>query len=440
MSKICVIGTGYVGLVTGVCFADLGNDVTCLDVDPERIEKLRQGIMPIYEPGLEEIVLQNVHSGRLKFSLDYHESLEGVDFAFIAVGTPSGVDGEADLQYVRVAAEAIADIAKNPLVIVNKSTVPVGTGDWVAEIIQKRRGGQPMDFAVVSNPEFLREGSAINDFMQPDRVVLGSFNRDAANKVATLYHSLRCPILITDLRTAEMIKYASNAFLATRISFINEIANMCEELGADVREVAVGMGLDKRIGPAFLDAGIGWGGSCFPKDVKALAHMAVLHGTHPQLLQAVMEINRNQRRRAVMRLRRSLGSLNDKVIGVLGLSFKPNTDDIRDSPSLEIIHLLQNEGASVKAYDPQAMELAHTMLPHVSLCENPYAVAEGCDGLVLATMWNEFKHLDFARIHDLMRTPVIMDGRNLWDGEELKQMGFTYFGIGQGTNGKGKHG
>ncbi len=438
MSKICVIGTGYVGLVTGVCFADLGNHVTCLDVDPERIEKLKQGIMPIYEPGLEEIVQQNVHSGRLHFSLDYNEALSGADFAFIAVGTPSGVDGEADLQYVRVAAEAIADIVQTPLVIVNKSTVPVGTGDWVAEIIQKRRSGQPLDFAVVSNPEFLREGSAINDFMQPDRVVLGSFNRDAANKVATLYHSLRCPILITDLRTAEMIKYASNAFLATRISFINEIANMCEELGADVREVSVGMGLDKRIGPAFLDAGLGWGGSCFPKDVKALAHMAVLHGTQPQLLQAVMEINRNQRRRAVMRLRRSLGSLNDKVIGVLGLSFKPNTDDIRDSPALEIIHLLQNEGASVKAYDPQAMELAHKMLPQVSLCENPYEVAQDCDGLVLATMWNEFKHLDFARIHELMRTPVIMDGRNLWDGDELKEMGFTYFGIGQGTNGKVK--
>lgn len=436
MSKICVIGTGYVGLVTGVCFADLGNHVTCLDVDEDRINKLNQGIMPIYEPGLEQIIQQNVHSGRLKFSLSYREALEDVDFAFIAVGTPSGVDGEADLQYVRAAAEAIADLVNDPLVIVNKSTVPVGTGDWVAEIITKRRAGKPMDFAVVSNPEFLREGSAINDFMQPDRVVLGSFNRDAAVKVASLYHALRCPILITDLRTAEMIKYASNAFLATRISFINEIANMCEELGADVREVSVGMGLDKRIGPAFLDAGLGWGGSCFPKDVKALAHMAVLHGTQPQLLQAVMEINRNQRRRAVMRLRRSLGTLNDRIIGVLGLSFKPNTDDIRDSPALEIIHLLINEGASVKAYDPQAMELTHQLLPNVCLCANAYDVAEDSDALVLATEWNEFKNLDFNKIKELMRNPVIFDGRNLWNGEELRALGFTYFGVGRGTNGK----
>ncbi|BAJ64751.1 UDP-glucose dehydrogenase family protein [Anaerolinea thermophila] len=434
MSKICVIGTGYVGLVTGACFADLGNTVTCLDVDETRIERLKQGIMPIYEPGLEQIVLQNVRHGRLHFTTSYPEALKDAEFAFIAVGTPSGVDGEADLQYVRQAAEAIADIVDHPIIVVNKSTVPVGTGDWVAEVINRRRAGKPLEFSVVSNPEFLREGSAINDFMMPDRVVLGSLHRQAAEKVAQLYQSLRCPIMITDLRTAEMIKYASNAFLATRISFINEIANICEELGADVREVARGMGLDKRIGPAFLDAGLGWGGSCFPKDVKALAHMAVLHGTHPQLLQAVMEINRNQRRRVVVKLRKALGTLDQKVIGVLGLSFKPNTDDIREAPALEVIHLLENEGALVKAYDPQAMENARSVLPRVQLVETPYQVAEGADALVLATEWNEFKQLDFEQIYRSMRQPVIMDARNLWNPDQLRAMGFTYFGIGRGNS------
>nr|HID13611.1 UDP-glucose/GDP-mannose dehydrogenase family protein [Anaerolineae bacterium] len=433
MSNICVIGTGYVGLVTGACFADLGNQVICLDINEEKIEKLKQGLMPIYEPGLEEMVHRNMRAGRLSFTTDYPEALADAEFAFVAVGTPSGVDGEADLRYVRAVAESIADVVNHPLIIVNKSTVPVGTGDWVADIIRKRRGGNDLDFSVVSNPEFLREGSAINDFMNPDRVVLGSLDREAANRVAQLYLSLRCPIMITDLRTAEMIKYASNAFLATRLSFINEIANICEELGADVREVATGMGYDKRIGHTYLDAGLGWGGSCFPKDVKALAHMAVLHGTHPQLLQAVMDINRNQRRRVVMRLRRVLGGLGDRVIGILGLSFKPNTDDIREAPALEVIHLLQNEGAIIRAYDPVAMEPAARVLRNVTLCENPYQVAEGADALVLATEWNEFKHLDFERIRQVMRTPVIVDGRNLWDAEHLCALGFTYFGVGRGV-------
>jgi len=435
MGKICVIGTGYVGLVTGACFADLGNEVTCLDIDENRINNLKQGVMPIYEPGLQQVVSQNMKARRLMFTTEYPGALEEADFAFIAVGTPSGVDGEADLQYVRSAAEAIADVVNHPIIVVNKSTVPVGTGDWVADIIRKRCAGKPLDFSVVSNPEFLREGSAINDFMYPDRVVLGSLDREAAAKVGQLYFALRCPILITDLRTAEMIKYASNAFLATRISFINEIANICEDLGADVRQVAAGMGMDKRIGSAFLDAGLGWGGSCFPKDVKALAHMAVLHGSNPQLLQAVMEINRNQRRKVILRLRKSLGSLNDKVIGVLGLSFKPNTDDIREAPALEVIHLLKNESAIVKAYDPQAMENARQVLNDVHLCNNPYEVAEGADALVLATEWNEFKQLDFERIHKLMRTPIIMDGRNLWDPEQMRQLGFTYYGVGRPSNG-----
>jgi UDPglucose 6-dehydrogenase len=389
--------------------------------------------MPIYEPGLEQLVDQNVRAGRLSFTGDLESALKQAEFAFIAVGTPSGVDGEADLKYVRNVAEAVADLVDHPLIIVNKSTVPVGTGDWVADIISRRRGGRQLDFAVVSNPEFLREGSAIHDFMCPDRIVLGSLDREAANSVAQLYLSLRCPILITDLRTAEMIKYASNAFLATRISFINEIASMCEELGADVREVAQGMGYDRRIGHDFLDAGLGWGGSCFPKDVKALEHMAVLQGTHPQLLQAVMEINRNQRRRAILRIRRALGTLNDKVIGVLGLSFKPNTDDIRESPALEVIHLLQNEGAMVKAYDPQAMEVAAKVLKDVQLCDNPYSVAEGADAILLATEWNEFKQLDFGRVKSLMREKIILDGRNLWNPETMKALGFTYFGVGRGT-------
>ena len=433
MSKICVVGTGYVGLVTGTCFADLGNQVRCLDINEETIQNLKQGIMPIYEPGLEQVVEQNQKAGRLIFTTDYEQALEDVELIFIAVGTPSGVDGEADLQYVRASAESVADIVDHPIVIVNKSTVPVGTGDWVAEIIKKRRGGKPLEFSVVSNPEFLREGSAVNDFMQPDRIVLGSENPDAAQQVAQLYKALRCPVVITDLRTAEMIKYASNAFLATRISFINEIANMCEELGADVTQVALGMGYDNRIGMAFLDAGLGWGGSCFPKDVKALAHMAVLHGTHPQLLQAVMDINRNQRHRLVYKLRKALGTFSEKTIGVLGLSFKPNTDDIREAPALEIIHLLQNEGATIRAYDPQAMENVAAEMPRVVLCGDPYTVAEGADALILATDWNEFKQINFDRIHPTMRQPIIMDGRNLWDPEILREKGFTYYGVGRGT-------
>lgn len=432
MSRICVVGTGYVGLVTGTCFADLGNEVTCLDIDPERINKLSAGVMPIYEPGLEQLVKQNVAAGRLSFTTDYHKALEGAEFAFIAVGTPSGNDGEADLNYVKSAAEAIADIVEESILVINKSTVPVGTGDWVAEVIRNRRNGKPLNFSVVSNPEFLREGSAISDFMNPDRVVLGSEDKKSADQVAQLYQPLRCTIMITDLRTAEMIKYASNAFLATRISFINEIANICEEMGADVREVALGMGYDRRIGHAFLDAGLGWGGSCFPKDVKALEHMAVLHGTHPQLLQAVMEINRNQRRRAVMKIRKALKGLNEKNIGILGISFKPNTDDIRDAAAIEMIHLLENEGAHVRAYDPQAMENAAKVLKKVVLCENPYQVAENADALILATEWNEFKQLDFHRVKTLMAHPIILDGRNLWDPALLRSLGFTYMGIGRG--------
>src|SRR5512136_938215 len=362
MKTICVIGVGYVGLVTGTCFADLGNKVTALDINEERIANLRRGILPIYESGLEEMVKRNVAAGRLNFTTDYEEALCDAEFAFIAVGTPEGVDGEADLQYVRAAAEAIAEHMTQPIVIVNKSTVPVGTGDWVADIVRAKQT-QPVPFSVVSCPEFLREGSALQDFLNPARTVLGSLDREAANKVAELHLSLRAPIVVTDLRTAEMIKYASNAFLATKISFINEIANICEALGADVKEVAIGMGYDSRIGRQFLDAGVGYGGSCFPKDVKALAYMAAEKGRHPQLLYTVMEINDDRREMAITHIKEMVGDIKGKLIGILGLSFKPNTDDMRDSPSVTIAQKLLAEGASVRAYDPVAMDVAQPLIP-----------------------------------------------------------------------------
>lgn len=432
MRNITVIGVGYVGLVTGAGFADLGNKVCCVDIDESKINMLQAGQVPIYEPGLQEMIHRNVQASRITFTTSYAEALQEADFVFIAVGTPEGVDGEADLKYVGQAAKTIAEVMQHPLIIVNKSTVPVGTGDWVADIVRDNQP-EPVDFWVVSNPEFLREGSAIQDFMTPDRIVLGSLNREAANKVAELYLSLRAPIVVTDLRTAEMIKYASNAFLATRISFINEIANICEQLGADVKEVATGMGYDKRIGHFFLDAGVGYGGSCFPKDVKALAHMATTHGTHPQLLKAVMDINQYQRIHVVQKLRDILGrKLRDKVIGLMGLAFKPNTDDMREAPAAEIARTLMREGAIVKGYDPAAMAVAGKMLPDLQLCQDPYDLAKECDALVLMTEWNEFKHLDMPQIKSLMRQPVFIDGRNLYDPERMAGYGFTYRGVGRG--------
>jgi UDPglucose 6-dehydrogenase len=439
MKQICVVGVGYVGLVTAACFADLGNHVIALDINPEKIENLKHGIMPIYEPGLKEVVDRNMRAGRIVFTTSYVNALEGTEFAFIAVGTPSGVDGEADLRYVETAARTIAEHMTAPLVIINKSTVPVGTGDWVADIV-RRHQKQAVPFAVVSCPEFLREGSAISDFMQPYRTVLGSLDREAAEKVAQLHLPLRAPIVITDLRTAEMIKYASNAFLATKISFINEIANICEALGADVKEVAVGMGYDQRIGKQFLDAGIGYGGSCFPKDVKALAYMAAEKGRHPQLLNAVMEINTDRRETAVQRIRELVGDLNGKVIGLLGLSFKPNTDDMRDAPSITIAQCLQAEGAQVRAYDPVAMEIAGPQLPGVEMRFDPYSLAEGCDVLVVLTEWNEFKQLDKARVCGLMRQPVLFDGRNIYEPAEMVELGFTYRGVGRGYAAMGNNG
>ncbi|MBN2148170.1 MAG: UDP-glucose/GDP-mannose dehydrogenase family protein [Anaerolineales bacterium] len=431
MRQICVVGVGYVGLVTAACFADLGNRVIALDINREKIEGLKQGIMPIFEPGLKEIVERNVQSKRLTFTTSYSEALDGTEFAFIAVGTPEGVDGEADLRYVEASARTIAENMTAPLVIINKSTVPVGTGDWVADIV-RRSLKAPIPFSVVSCPEFLREGSAIGDFMQPHRTVLGSLDREAAEKVAQLHLSLRAPIVITDLRTAEMIKYASNAFLATKISFINELANICEALGADVKEVAAGMGYDARIGKHFLDAGIGYGGSCFPKDVKALAYMAAEKGRHPQLLNVVMEINDDRRDMAVGRILGMLGDARGKVIGLLGLSFKPNTDDMRDAPSITIAQGLLAAGAQVRAYDPVAMEIARPLLPGVQMMSDPYTLAQGCDALAVLTEWNEFKQLDRGRIKDLMRTPLVFDGRNIYEPEEMACLGFTYRGVGRG--------
>ncbi len=432
MRNITVIGTGYVGLVTGTGFADLGNKVCCLDIDEHKIKMLQAGQTPIYEPGLLEMVQRNVQADRIAFTSDYAAALEHAEFVFIAVGTPEGVDGEADLRYVGQAAESIAKVMKHPLIIVNKSTVPVGTGDWVANIIKKNQP-EAIDFSVVSNPEFLREGSAIVDMTKPDRIVLGSLDREAANKVAELYLSLRSPIIVTNLRTAEMIKYASNAFLATRISFINEIANICEQLGADVKEVAAGMGYDRRIGHHFLDAGVGYGGSCFPKDVKALAHMAAKHGTHPQLLNAVMDINHYQRIHVIQKLRDLLNhELEGKVIGLLGLAFKPNTDDMREAPAVELAQTLLDEKALVKGYDPVAMGVATKIVPTLKLAQDAYDLATGCDALVLLTEWNEFKHLNMARIKSLMRQPIFIDGRNLYEIEAMREYGFTYRGVGRG--------
>jgi UDPglucose 6-dehydrogenase len=436
MKQICVVGVGYVGLVTGACFADLGNRVIALDVNEERIENLKKGILPIYEPGLEELVERNVKAGRLSFTTSYKEAVEGTEFAFIAVGTPSGVNGEADLQYVASAATSIAENMTNPMIIINKSTVPVGTGDWVADIV-KGAQPKPVDFWVVSCPEFLREGSAIVDFMSPHRTVLGSLHPDAAERVAHLHLPLRAPIVITDLRTAEMIKYASNAFLATKISFINEVADICEALGADVKEVAAGMGYDKRIGPMFLDAGLGWGGSCFPKDVLALDYMAEEKGLDPKILNDVMNVNYDRRKEAVAHVEEMAGGIKGKTIGLLGLAFKPNTDDMRDAPSIDIAQDLTAAGAKVRGYDPVAMDVARSVLPAVEMFEDPYTMAKGCDALMVLTEWNEFKQLDLEKVKGLLKSPVIFDGRNIYDPAAMKKMGFKYRGMGRGFNGNG---
>lgn len=430
-SSICVVGAGHVGLVTAACLAKLGHRLICVDVDEERIEALRKGAVPFHEPGLDVLMARHTNSGALKFTTSYEEALAGADFIFIAVNTPSTPEGAADLRHVRRAVRQIGYALKegHPI-IVSKSTVPVGTSETLEHILRQEAGSLG-ELSVVSNPEFLREGTAIEDFLKPDRIVLGSRDGEAARRVAELYSSIEAPVLITDPETAEMIKYASNAFLATKVSFINEIASICEGVGADVTLVAQGMGLDGRIGPQFLKAGIGYGGSCLPKDVKALAHMASIYGSHPQLLNAVLQINIDQRRRLVRRLRQTLGSLEGAAVAVLGLAYKPDTDDLRDSPAIDIIRLLEYEGASVRVYDPVANENLAETLPDAVYSAGPYEAVEGCDAVVIATEWPQFLELDLAEIKSRLRRPIFVDGRNLFDPEVVQSHGFTYFGVGR---------
>ncbi|MCL4541614.1 MAG: UDP-glucose/GDP-mannose dehydrogenase family protein [Chloroflexi bacterium] len=436
MRHICVIGAGYVGLTTGICLADQGNTVVLLDTDAGKVRQIQEGQLPIFEPGLSELLAQNLKARRVSATTSYAEAISGAEFVFIAVATPTAEQHDgADLRYVEAAATELArNLAPGRrTIVINKSTVPIGTGDWVADTLTLHADPGAM-FAVVSNPEFLREGQAVLDFQQPDRIVLGSTDIAAAQEVATLYLSTRAPIIITDLRTAEMIKYASNAFLATRISFINEIARICEELGANVREVALGMGYDRRIGRAFLDAGVGFGGSCFPKDLRALAHMADEAGLHPQLLRAVIDINRDQRKLVGEKLRRLLGSLAGKRITLYGLTFKPNTDDLRDAPALDIVRFLLGEGATVVGFDPAGMEHAKRLIPELAVAPDPYQAAVDADALVLVTEWNVFKQLDWARLRRVMHQAILIDGRNMYDPLRIRDAGFVYEGIGIGCS------
>jgi UDPglucose 6-dehydrogenase len=430
--NICVIGTGYVGLVTGVVFSDLGNEVVCVDKNVAKIDGLNKGVMPIYEPGLEEMVSRNVADGRLAFTTDLDSAVAKAEVVFIAVGTPPREDGSTDLSYVEDAAKGVARALNRYKVIVNKSTVPVGTGDFVRQVIEtnKRRS---VDFDVVSNPEFLREGSAITDTLVPDRIVIGAPNQIVAMKLLELYSPLERPMIITDVASAEMIKYASNAFLATKISFANAVANICESAGADVTQVVKGMGLDSRIGSAFLSAGLGYGGSCFPKDTRSMLHTARAFGCAFPLLDATIQTNEEQPRRFIGKIHSALGGddLKGLTVGVLGLAFKPNTDDMREAKSLDVIADLLASGATVKAYDPIAMENTKAVFPQITYGANAYEVAAGADALVIVTEWNEFKTLNFERLASLMARPLILDGRNLWDPERLRRLGFEYHSVGR---------
>jgi len=429
--NLCVIGTGYVGLVTGAVFADLGYTVYCADKDSAKIDMLNAGLMPIFEPGLEEMVKRNAADERLFFSTDIADCVRRADIVFIAVGTPPGEDGYADLSAVREVSVTIARNLNTKKIVVNKSTVPVGTGDLVTEIIKANRPDPSVDFDVVSNPEFLREGSAIADTLHPDRVIIGASNQEAADRLKELYLPLECPIVVTDVRSAELIKYTSNAFLATKISYINAIANICELVGADVTQVAKGIGLDKRIGTAFLNAGLGWGGSCFGKDTSCLLVTAERLGYDFPLLRSVVDVNNQQPNRFVDKIIRVVGPLEGKVFAVLGLAFKPNTDDLRDGKSLEIVAHLRKEGATVRAYDPIAIPNARKVAPDLDYRESAYSAAEGADALVLVTEWGEFKHLDFARLRSIMRSPVLFDGRNMFDSETIRNKGFRYYCVGR---------
>ena len=429
--NICVVGTGYVGLVTGAVFADLGNDVVCVDKIAAKIQSLQAGRMPIYEPGLEEMVARNVGDGRLAFTIDLPAAVRQADVVFIAVGTPSRDNGETDLSQVEAVAVEIGGAMDRYKVVVNKSTVPVGTGELVREVIARSQP-RPVDFDVVSNPEFLREGSAIEDTLRPDRIVIGAPNQQVAMTLVELYAPLERPMIITDLPSAEVIKYASNAFLAAKISFINAIANICEAGGADVRQVMKGMGLDSRIGSAFLQPGLGYGGSCFPKDVDSLIHTAARLGYDFKLLKSVAEINRERAGLLVEAIRKALGPLDDKIVAVLWLAFKPNTDYMREAKSVEVIGLLRAAGAAVRVYDPVATDNARPLLPaDVTFCASPYEAADGADAVVLVTEWNEFRFLNLERLRAVLRRPVIFDGRNLWEPERMRRLGFEYHSIGR---------
>ena len=428
--NICVIGTGYVGLVTGVIFADLGNDVTCVDKIKEKIDSLNKGIMPIYEPGLEEMVKRNVVDNRLFFSTDLHGAVEKAEIIFICVGTPSKDNGETDLSFVEDAAKGIAKSINGYKIVVNKSTVPVGTGDFVRKVIEKNKTHNT-DFNVVSNPEFLREGSAIVDALSPDRIIIGASTKQVAVKLLELYASIGKPMLITDVYSAEIIKYASNSFLAMKISFINAMADICELTGANITDVTKGVGYDSRIGHAFLNAGLGFGGSCFPKDIQSLVHTAERFSYDFKLLKDVLDINEERVPHFVKNIKDRMGELRGKVVGILGLSFKPDTDDMRDAKSVEIINMLFNEGAVIKAYDPVAMENAKGILPAIKYCVNAYEVSEGAEALIIITEWREFKLLNMERIKNLMRKPAIFDGRNIYDAERTRKMGFEYYSIGR---------
>lgn len=428
--KIAVIGAGYVGLVTGVCFAEIGNDVVCVDIDENKIKKLNNDVIPIYEPGLEELAAKNKKSGRLSFTADIKKAIKESEIIFICVGTPPKENGEADLSHVENAARTIAEVMDSYKIIVEKSTVPVQTGEKVAKSIRVYNSHK-VDFDVVSNPEFLREGSAIKDFMNPDRIVIGTESEKAKAIMESLYRPLKAPMIFTDIKSAEIIKHASNSFLATKISFINAIANICEAAGADAEKVAEGMGFDKRIGKQFLNAGIGYGGFCFPKDAEAFIKISEKLGYDFKLLKATQEINAFQRKNFVRKIEKTLWVMKNKTIGVLGLAFKPNTDDMRFAPSIDIITELQKEGANIQAYDPKAMGKARGIIKNIAYCSSPYDAAKNADALIILTEWNEFKELDLSRIKSLMKHALIVDGRNIYNPADMKKHGFAYISMGR---------
>jgi len=430
--KLTIVGTGYVGIVSGVGLANLGNDVICLDIEREKIEKLKNGELTIYEPGLEEIFKRNLASGRLIFTDDIISAIQKSDIIFICVGTPLNVQGEADLTAIEEVAKAVGKYMNEYKIIVNKSTVPVGTADLVKRLIKENQT-EEIPFDVVSNPEFLREGAAVKDFENPDRIIIGAESKKAQDIMTSLYRSVARtdrPIVLTSVKSAEIIKYAGNTMLATRISFMNQLSHLCEKTGADIKEVAKGMGLDNRIGSRFLQAGIGYGGSCFPKDVKALISTLRQYDCDAELIEAVNRINEKQKSVVVNKLRSKL-DIKGSTIAVWGISFKPKTDDIREAPSLKIVEELQSMGAKIHACDPVAIENAKKVLNHVEFFENPYESIRDCDALIVATEWNEFRNLDMRAVKILLKKPIIIDGRNIYDPKEMRDLGFEYEGIGR---------